>query len=90
MGIDYIYLDLVVKIWMNFGEVMGVDVNNNGVDDGCEDNIDGDNNGYLNDCYGVNMLVNCVYFNGVFNFVVGDLIDDIVGYGINMVGLMIV
>ena len=88
-GIDYTHPDLAAKIWMNPGEATGVDINNNGVDDGCEDNIDGDNNGYLNDCHGANTLVDRIHSNGALNPAAGDPIDDTVGHGTNMAGVMI-
>ncbi|RMA93100.1 S8 family serine peptidase [Hydrogenothermus marinus] len=55
-GVDYNHPDLKEHIWLNTGETLGQDLNNNGIDDGCEDNIDNDNNGYIDDCYGYDAL----------------------------------
>jgi subtilisin family serine protease len=87
-GIDYGHPDLAGKIWLNPGEATGQDSNNNGIDDGCEDAIDGDNNGYLNDCHGINAMVDPVNANGSLNPIAGDPIDDLVGHGTNMAGVM--
>ena len=87
-GIDYGHPDLAGKIWLNPGEATGLDNNNNGIDDGCEDNIDGDNNGYLNDCHGINAMADRVNTDGSLNPVAGDPIDDEVGHGTNMAGVM--
>lgn len=87
-GIDYTHPDLRDRIWLNPGEATGQDANTNGVDDGCEDNVDGDQNGYLNDCHGINTLVSRVNANGSLNPVAGDPIDGNVGHGTNMAGVM--
>ncbi len=88
-GIDYTHPDLIGKLWLNSGEALGVDNNHNGVDDGCEDNIDGDNNGYLNDCHGANTLVERTLQNGSLNPLAGDPIDDVAGHGTNMAGIIL-
>ncbi len=49
---DYSHPDLRGKIWLNTDETVGEDSNGNGLDDGCENNIDDDQNGYVDDCYG--------------------------------------
>ncbi len=87
-GIDYGHPDLAGKIWLNPGEALGVDNNGNGIDDGCEDNVDGDNNSYLNDCHGINAMVEQHNPDGSLNPVAGDPIDDEVGHGTNMAGVM--
>ncbi|RLU04070.1 MAG: hypothetical protein D9N11_00970 [Ketobacter sp.] len=87
-GIDYQHPDLRNKVWLNPGEATGVDSNQNGIDDGCEDNIDGDNNGYLNDCHGINTLVPRVNADGSLNNEAGDPIDNAAGHGTNMSGVM--
>lgn len=87
-GIDYGHPDLQGKIWLNPGEALGTDNNDNGIDDGCEDNIDGDNNGYLNDCHGINSMVDRINADGSLNPIAGDPIDDEVGHGTNMAGIM--
>lgn len=87
-GIDYGHPDLAGKIWLNPGEATGADLDHNGIDDGCEDGIDGDDNGYLDDCHGINALVNPQNANGTLNPAAGDPIDDLVGHGTNMAGVM--
>ena len=87
-GIDYGHPDLQGKIWLNPGEALGVDNNANGIDDGCEDAIDGDNNGYLNDCHGINSMVEKTNADGSLNPLAGDPIDDEIGHGTNMAGVM--
>lgn len=87
-GIDYGHPDLAGKIWLNPGEATGQDLNNNQIDDGCEDNIDGDNNGYIDDCHGINALVPRTLSNGTLNPAAGDPLDDSVGHGTNMAGVM--
>ncbi|HVL00560.1 MAG TPA: S8 family serine peptidase [Dongiaceae bacterium] len=87
-GIDYRHPDLKDRIWLNRGEATGQDSNNNGVDDGCEDSIDGDNNGYLNDCHGISAMVPRVNSNGSLNPAAGDPLDGSVGHGTNMAGVM--
>ena len=87
-GIDYNHPDLTNKVWLNPGEATGIDNDQNGIDDGCEDNIDGDNNGYLNDCHGANMLVDRVNVDGTLNSEAGDPIDNSAGHGTNMAGVM--
>lgn len=87
-GIDYRHPDLRDRIWLNPSEASGHDNNGNGVDDGCEDSIDGDNNGYLNDCHGMNALVQRLNTDGTLNPQAGDPIDDTVGHGTNMAGVM--
>ncbi len=51
-GVDYTHPDLRGSIWLNIDETTGTDNNGNGIDDGCENNVDDDNNGYTDDCYG--------------------------------------
>ena len=87
-GIDYTHPDLADKVWLNPGEATGIDADNNGIDDGCEDAIDGDNNGYLNDCHGINTLVSRENPDGSLNPEAGDPLDDEVGHGTNMSGVM--
>ena len=87
-GMDYTHPDLAAKAWVNPGEATGIDSDNNGIDDGCEDDIDGDNNGYLNDCHGVNVLVPRQNPDGTLNPLAGDPLDDEVGHGTNMAGVM--
>lgn len=88
-GIDYLHPDLKNHLWQNPGEVLGLDANNNGVDDGCEDSIDGDGNGYLNDCHGINTLVESVKADGSLNPDAGDPMDSALAHGTHMAGLMI-
>ncbi|HAG95328.1 MAG: hypothetical protein CMK83_25960 [Pseudomonadales bacterium] len=87
-GIDYNHPDLANKVWMNPGEATGTDNNLNGIDDGCEDNIDGDGNGYLNDCHGISVLVPRLNADGSLNAAAGDPIDNEAGHGTNMAGVM--
>lgn len=87
-GIDYRHPDLRDRIWLNPGEASGHDNNANGVDDGCEDAVDGDQNGYLNDCHGMNALVERTNADGSLNPLAGDPLDDTVGHGTNMAGVM--
>jgi len=87
-GIDYTHPDLSNKVWLNPGEASGQDNNLNGIDDGCEDNVDGDGNGYLNDCHGANALVSRVNADGSLNAEAGDPIDSVAGHGTNMAGVM--
>lgn len=87
-GIDYLHPDLKDRIWLNPGEATGQDSNSNGVDDGCEDDSDGDHNGYLNDCHGINALVSRTHTDGTLNPQAGDPLDDTVGHGTNMAGVM--
>ncbi|MAR89846.1 MAG: hypothetical protein CML06_03050 [Pseudomonadales bacterium] len=87
-GIDYRHPDLRNKVWLNPGEVTGQDSNGNGVDDGCEDQVDGDNNGYLNDCHGINTLVPRQHPDGSLNAAAGDPLDNAAGHGTNMAGVM--
>lgn len=87
-GIDYTHPDLADKVWLNPGETTGIDANSNGIDDGCEDTIDGDNNGYLNDCHGINALVDRENSDGSLNPLAGDPLDDEVGHGTNMSGVL--
>ena len=87
-GIDYNHPDLQNKVWLNPGEATGIDSDQNGIDDGCEDNIDGDNNGYLNDCHGANVLVPRVNTDGTLNSEAGDPIDNAAGHGTNMAGII--
>lgn len=87
-GIDYHHPDLKNKVWLNPGEATGQDINANGIDDGCEDNIDGDNNGYLNDCHGISTIVERVNTDGSLNANAGDPLDNAAGHGTNMAGVM--
>lgn len=88
-GIDYHHPDLVRHVWTNPGEISGSDTDNNGVDDGCEDNLDGDSNGYLNDCHGINALVPATLTGGALNPVAGDPLDSTLAHGTHMAGLMV-
>ena len=72
----------------NPGEATGVDANHDGIDDGCQDGIDGDHNGYVDDCHGINTMVDRVNPDGTLNPAAGDPIDDSVGHGTNMAGVM--
>ena len=51
-GVDYTHPDIRDHVWVNSGELLGKDDNSDGLDDGCEDGKDNDNNGYIDDCYG--------------------------------------
>lgn len=51
-GVDYNHPDIKDNIWINDGELLEIDSNNNGIDDGCENDADDDGNGYVDDCYG--------------------------------------
>lgn len=88
-GIDYHHPDLVRHIWTNPGEISGTDADNNGVDDGCEDSLDGDGNGYLNDCHGINTLVPATLSGGTLNPAAGDPLDSTLAHGTHMAGLMV-
>ena len=88
-GIDYNHPDLKNKIWLNPGEATGIDSNGNGIDDGCEDNIDGDSNGYLNDCHGASTIVSRTNPDGSLNADAGDPLDNAAGHGTNMAGVII-
>jgi len=55
-GVDYNHPDLKDNLWVNQGELSGVDADNNSIDDGCENGVDDDGNGYVDDCYGINAL----------------------------------
>lgn len=87
-GIDYYHPDLTGKVWLNPGEALGTDLNQNGIDDGCEDNVDGDGNGYLNDCHGISTLVERQNPDGSLNYAAGDPLDNSAGHGTNMAGVM--
>lgn len=87
-GIDYGHPDLAQKIWQNPGEIKGQDSNGNQIDDGCEDGIDGDGNGYADDCHGINAMEKPFNTDGSPNRAAGDPIDDTVGHGTNMAGVM--
>jgi serine protease len=87
-GIDYTHPDLANKVWLNPGEATGIDSNANGIDDGCEDQVDGDNNGYLNDCHGISVIVPRVNPDNSLNPLAGDPLDDEVGHGTNMAGVI--
>lgn len=88
-GIDYKHPDLVRHIWQNAGEISGNDSNENGIDDGCEDNVDGDANGYLNDCHGINTLTTATLSDGSLNPAAGDPMDSELAHGTHMAGLMV-
>lgn len=88
-GIDYRHPDLSRHIWLNPGESSGQDANGNGIDDGCEDNLDGDGNGYLNDCHGINTLVAPMLTSGALDPVAGDPMDSSLAHGTHMAGLMV-
>lgn len=87
-GIDYLHPDLKNKVWNNPGERLWIDANDNGIDDGCEDNVDLDNNGYVDDCHGINTQVERVLENGELNPQAGNPLDNAVGHGTNMAGVM--
>lgn len=87
-GIDYLHPDLKEKVWLNPGEALYIDGNNNGIDDGCEDQIDLDNNGYLDDCHGINTQVSPYLSNGDLNPAAGDPMDSETGHGTNMAGVL--
>ncbi|MDX1695593.1 MAG: S8 family serine peptidase [Ketobacteraceae bacterium] len=87
-GIDYLHPDLVSKVWRNPGELLHIDGNDNGVDDGCEDGVDLDNNGYADDCHGINTMVSRILDNGALNPAAGDPMDSVTGHGTNMAGVM--
>lgn len=88
-GIDYQHPDLRHHVWNNPGELLGSDNNANGVDDGCEDGVDNDQNGYIDDCHGINALVPASLSPGVLNPVAGDPMDSALAHGTHMAGLMI-
>ena len=56
-GIDINHDDLKANLWVNSGELLGIDADENGIDDGCENNTDDDINGYIDDCYGFNAIL---------------------------------
>lgn len=56
-GIDINHSDLKGNLWINQGELLGIDGDGNGIDDGCENNADDDINGYVDDCYGFNAIL---------------------------------
>lgn len=62
-GIDYNHVDLKANIWKNPGET-------------CNDGIDNDNNGYKDDCYGMDAYLNS-----------GNPLDDN-GWGTHMAGIV--
>lgn len=88
-GIDYRHPDIARHVWTNPGEASGSDSNENGVDDGCEDGIDGDRNGYLNDCHGINTLTPALQADGSLNPAAGDPMDSSLAHGTHMAGLMV-
>ena len=75
-GVDYNHPDLKNNIWLNSGELICKDLNNNGIDDGCENNVDDDGNGYVDDCYGYNAVLNK-----------GSAVDDD-GHGTHVAGII--
>lgn len=87
-GIDYLHPDLQSGIWLNPGEALGTDNNSNGIDDGCEDGTDNESNGYIDDCHGINTLVE-KSINGEPNPLAGNPIDNTVGHGTNMAGVIL-
>ena len=87
-GIDYHHPDLQDKVWQNAGEMLMIDANGNGIDDGCEDGIDLDGNGYLDDCHGINTMVPRTLEGGLLNPAAGDPMDSGTGHGTNMAGVM--
>lgn len=89
-GIDYRHPDLKEKVWLNPGEALHIDGNNNGIDDGCEDGVDLDNNGYLDDCHGVNTQVERFLEQNPqqLNPLAGDPMDSATGHGTNMAGII--
>ena len=60
-GVDHAHPDLTANMWVNSGEIAG-------------DGIDNDNNGYVDDVYGINAITN-----------VGDPMDD-QGHGTHVAG----
>ncbi len=56
-GVDYTHPDIKDNIWINDGELLEIDSNNNGIDDGCENDTDDDGNGYVDDCYGYDAIL---------------------------------
>lgn len=88
-GIDYRHPDIARQVWINPGEATGTDNDANGTDDGCEDTIDGDNNGYLNDCHGINTLTHALQADGSLNPAAGDPMDSALAHGTHMAGLMV-
>ncbi len=89
-GIDYLHPDLINHIWMNPGEATGEDLNQNGIDDGCEDGIDNDQNQYLDDCHGISTLVPRFLDSAQtqLNPAAGDPLDNQAGHGTNMAGII--
>ncbi len=87
-GIDYLHPDLREKVWKNTGEMLFIDANTNGIDDGCEDGVDLDSNGYPDDCHGINTRVSRLLADGSLNPLAGDPMDTAVGHGTNMAGVM--
>ncbi|MCG8671081.1 MAG: S8 family serine peptidase [Pseudomonadales bacterium] len=87
-GIDYLHPDIREKVWLNPGEALGIDGNGNGIDDGCEDQVDLDNNGYLDDCHGINTQVDKLLPDSSLNPAAGDPIDHYIGHGTNMAGVL--
>lgn len=90
-GIDYLHPDLAQNVWLNPGEALGIDVDNNGVDDGCENNDDADLNNYIDDCHGISTLVPQFLDPGMtqLNPAAGDPMDNATGHGTNMAGVML-
>ncbi|CBL44696.1 Hypothetical protein HDN1F_11130 [gamma proteobacterium HdN1] len=88
-GIDYLHPDLEHHVWLNPREALGQDLDHNGIDDGCEDGVDGDQNGYLDDCHGINVLVNANLEDGSLNPEAGNPMDSDLAHGTNMAGLMV-
>jgi serine protease len=88
-GIDYLHPDLKDRVWTNVGEITGTDSNANGRDDGCEDGIDADANGFADDCHGINTLVPAVNADGSLNPAAGDPMDSALGHGTHMAGNMV-
>lgn len=56
-GIDINHSDLKGNLWVNSGELLGIDADGDSTDDGCENNTDDDMNGYIDDCYGFNAIL---------------------------------
>ena len=69
-GVDYTHPDLAANMWMNHGEIPG-----NGIDD--------DNNGYVDDVYGINTISD----NGGADGDEGDPMDDH-GHGTHVAGVI--
>ena len=90
-GIDYFHPDLLQNIWLNSGEALGTDLDNNGIDDGCENNDDADLNNYIDDCHGISTRVSQFLDPELtqLNPAAGNPMDNATGHGTNMAGVML-